>query len=440
MCPAWATDWPNSMKTERGLTRRLGRELLLQAVYISLAVIVSVYVAARLMESVLIEQAIKQEADYYWSREADRPGSALPDTKNLTAYRHGMGDGVPAYLGDLPPGFHSHDEPRKTLTFVSERDGKRLYLVFETGQVGELVTLFGIIPLALALIVIYLSLFSAYRISRRAVSPIEYLARQVKTINPADPDASVFELVPSKDTDNEIRVLAEALQDLATRVTEFAERERRFTRDASHELRTPLTVIKIAVDRLLKDERLDEDSEKTLLRIRNSSEDMERLTMAFLLMARESDEGLPKDWVCVNEIVDAEVERLKIISPDRDIGIQVQAQVRLLVRAPEKVLESVIGNLLRNAHAYTDQGQVTIRIENHAVTIDDTGPGMAPGAVEKVFEPYFRNQRQRGGFGVGLTIVKRLSDRFHWPIEVDSEVGRGTRVTVRFPRADSQIS
>ena len=351
-----------------------------------------------------------------------------------------MGDGVPAYLGDLPPGFHSHEEPRKTLTFVSERDGKRLYLVFETGQVGELVTRFGIIPLALALIVIYLSLFSAYRISRRAVSPIEYLARQVKTINPADPDASVFELVPSKDTDNEIRVLAEALQDLATRVTEFAERESSFTRDASHELRTPLTVIKIAVDRLLKDERLDEDSEKTLLRIRNSSEDMERLTMAFLLMARESDEGLTKDWVCVNEIVDAEVERLKIISPDRDIGIQVQAQVRLLVRAPEKVLESVIGTLLRNAHAYTDQGQVTISIEDHAVTIDDTGPGMAPGAVEKVFEPYFRNQRQRGGFGVGLTIVKRLSDRFHWPIEVDSEVGRGTRVTVRFPRADSQIS
>jgi signal transduction histidine kinase len=428
------------MKTERGLTRKLGRELLLQAVYISLAVIVSVYVAARLMESVLIEQAIEQEADYYWAREAERPGSALPDTKNLTAYRHGMGDGVPANFSDLPPGFHSQDGPRKTLTFVSEHKGERLYLVFETGQVGELVTLFGIIPLALALIVIYLSLYSAYRISRRAVSPIEYLARQVKTINPADPDASVFELVPSKDTDNEIRVLAEALQDLATRVTDFAERERRLTRDGSHELRTPLTVIKIAVDRLLKDEHLDENSEQTLLRIRNSSEDMERLTMAFLLMARETDEGLPKDWVSVNEIVEAEVERLRIIAPEREIAIEVESPVSLLVRAPEKVLESVIGNLLRNAHAYTDDGRITVRIEEHAVMIEDTGPGMAPGDVEKVFQPYYRNQRQRGGFGVGLTIVKRLSDRFHWPIEVDSEVGRGTRVTVRFPAADSRIS
>lgn len=440
MSPAWATGWPNSMKTERGLSRRLGRELLLQAIYISLAVIVSVYVAARLMESVLIEQAIEQEADYYWAREAKRPGSPLPDTKNLTAYRHGMGDGVPAYLGDLPPGFHSQDEPRKTLTFVSEHRGERLYLVFETGQVGELVTLFGVVPLALALIVIYLSLYSAYRISRRAVSPIEYLARQVKTINPSDPDASVFELVPSKDTDNEIRVLAEALQDLATRVTEFAERERRFTRDASHELRTPLTVIKIAVDRLLKNERLDESSEQTLLRIRNSSEDMERLTMAFLLMARESDEGLPKDWVSVNGIVEAELERLRIIAPDRDIAIEVEPEVQLLVRAPERVLESVIGNLLRNAYAYTDDGQVTVRIKERAVTIEDTGPGMSPGDVEKVFQPYYRNQRQRGGFGVGLTIVKRLSDRLHWPIEVDSEVGRGTRVTVHFPAADSRIS
>lgn len=428
------------MKTERGLSRRLGRELLLQAVYISLAVIVSVYVAARLMESVLIEQAIEQEADYYWAREAERPGSALPDTKNLTAYREGMGDGVPANLAGLAPGFHSQDEPRKTLTLVSERQGKRLYLVFETGQVGKLVTLFGILPLALALIVIYLSLYSAYRISRRAVSPIEYLARQVKTINPADPDASVFELVPTRDTDNEIRVLAEALQDLATRVTEFAERERRFTRDASHELRTPLTVIKIAVDRLLKDERLDEGSEQTLLRIRNSSEDMERLTTAFLLMARESDEGLAKHWVNVNGIVEAEAERLRIIAPDRKTAIEVVAPVQLDVRAPEKVLESIIGNLLRNAHAYTDDGQVTVRIEDHSVTIEDTGPGMAPGDVEKVFQPYYSNQRQRGGFGVGLTIVKRLSDRFRWPIEIDSEVGRGTRVIVHFPGVDSRIA
>jgi len=426
------------MKTERGLSRRLGRELLRQAVYISLAVIVSVFVAARLMESVLIEQALLDEADYYWKRELQQPGGALPDTKNLTAYREGLGADIPDVLAALPPGFHSHDEPRKTLTLVSERNGEKIYLVFEVGQVGELVTLFGIVPLALALIVIYLSLYSAYRISRRAVSPIEYLAKQVKKLSPADPDASIFELLPAKDTDNEIRVLAEALQDLVTRVTEFSDRERRFTRDASHELRTPLTVTKIAVERLLRNEQLDPDSEKTLLRIRNSAEDMERLTTAFLLMARESDEGLRKEWVCVNDIVEAEMERLRIIAPTSDIAIKVEAEVQLLVQAPEKVLESVIGNLLRNAHAYTDAGQVVVHIGKDSMSIEDTGPGMSAVEVEKVFQPYYRSQRQRGGFGVGLTIVKRLSERFNWPIEVDSEIEKGTRVTVHFPEVSRE--
>jgi signal transduction histidine kinase len=426
------------MKAEHGLTRRLGRELLLQAIYISLAVVVGVFVAARLLENVLIEQALQDEAAHYWNREQSSPGGPLPDTKNLTGYREGFGSGVPSDLSAMGPGFHGRDEPRKTLTYVSEQNGERLYLVFESGQVGQLIALFGLLPLALALIVIYLSLYSAYRVSRRAVSPIEDLAQQVKLLNPADPDASLFDLLSTSDADDETRVLAEALADLVQRVTEFAERERRFTRDASHELRTPLTVIKMAVDRLLKDNRLEERSEETLLRIRNSAEDMERLTTAFLLMARESDAGLRKEWVCVNDIAEAELEKARIIAPDSLITATIDHKARLLVMAPEKVLESVIGNLLRNALAYTDAGEVRVRIGDDSIAIEDTGPGMSPGEVEKVFQPYYRQQRRRGGFGVGLTIVKRLSDRFGWPLEVNSEVGQGTRVTVAFPDARSE--
>ena len=423
------------MKVEKGLSRRLGRELLIQAVYISLAVLVGVFVAARLVENVLVEQALRGEADYYWQREQENPRASLPYTKNLTGYREGLGGGVPAELAGMKEGLHSRDIPRQTLTFVSERNGERLYLVYESGQVFHLVTLFGLVPLALALIVIYLSLYGAYRISRRVVSPIENLARQVKQLDPAAPDTGLFPDLSSKADDDEIRVLSEALQDLAERVVQFTERERRFTRDASHELRTPLTVIKIAVDRLLRDNRLEEGSEESLLRIRNAADDMQRLTSAFLLMARESDRALPEHWVCVNEVVDVELDRLRIITPDSDISTEVIADDRLLVRAPEKVVESVVGNLLRNAYAYTDRGRVTVHIARDRVSIEDTGPGMQPAELEKVFEPFYRKQRNRGGFGVGLTIVKRLSDRFHWPLEIDSEPGRGTRVMVHFPGA-----
>ncbi|NIM69286.1 MAG: sensor histidine kinase [Xanthomonadales bacterium] len=426
------------MAIERGLTRRLGRELLLQAVYISLAVLVGVFVAARLMEDVLIEQALRGEAEYYWQRETQAPGGPLPDTKNMTGYREGVGAGVPPELAGLPPGFHRREEPRETLTYVTDHAAGRLYLVFEVEQVNELVVLFGIIPLALVLTVIYLSLFSAYRVSRRAVSPMISLAAQVEQLDPAAPDPAVLKRIPALETSDEIRVLADALQGLVQRVGEYAERERNFTRDASHELRTPLTVIKMAADRLLKNEGLAAGDRETLDRIRKSVEDMERLTAAFLLLARESGEGLARDWVCVNEVVASELERARLLRPASNVRTEVLGADRVRVLAPEKVLESVIGNLLRNALAYTDDGSVTVHIGPSSVTIEDTGPGLGKGDVQRMFEPFVRNHRQRGGFGVGLTIVKRLTDRFAWPVRIDSEPGRGTRVTVSFPGARTE--
>ena len=341
------------MSTRRGLTRRLGRELLLQALYISLAVLVGVYVAAHLMENLLIEQALQGEAEYYWQREATDPGGPLPDTKNMTGYREDVGEGAPGDLMGLPDGFHSRTEPRETLSLITTHNGERLYLVFEVEQVNNLVFMFGVIPLAFALIVIYLTLFSAYRVSRRAVSPLILLAQQVQSLDPAEPDAELFRVDPAFKADEEIHVLSEALQDLANRVLDFADRERRFTRDTSHELRTPLTVIKMAVDRLLKGKGLDQSQRETLLRIRNSARDMEQLTTAFLLLARESGQGLARDQVVVNDIVQAELDRARIIDPDSQIATQVEEECRLVVSAPEKVIESVIGNLLRNALAYT---------------------------------------------------------------------------------------
>ena len=397
--------------------------------------LVGIFIAANLIPDFMIREALEEEAEYYWSREAERPDRPLPDTLNLTAYRPGFGDGVPAALAELPPGYHHQRKPRETLIFVSERGGQRLYLVWETAQVNRLMVLFGLIPLALALTVVYLSLYSGYRVSRRAVSPVVGLAERVQRLDPAAPDPALLELQSAPDEDDEIRALADALQGLVHRVTDFAERERRFTRDASHELRTPLTVIKMAVDRLLKRGSLDDDSVETLLRIRKSAEDMERLTAAFLLLARESSEGLATEWVCVNDIVAAELERAQIVDPDNRISAEVTAATRLFVRAHDKVLASVIGNLLRNALSYTDDGSVRVHIDDSSVTIEDTGPGMDEGQIEQAFKPWVRGARRRGGFGVGLTIVKRLTERFGWPLQVSSEPGLGTRVTVNFPDA-----
>lgn len=421
------------MAVETGLDRRLGRSLLLQAIYISLAVLVGIFVSARLVENVLIEQALIGESEYYWAAQAVHPGHPLPDTKNMTTYRVGVSEEVPDFLTDLEPGFHNLHEPRELLVLVTEQNAEHLYLVFEVEQVEELVALFGLIPLFLALTVIYLSLYSAWRVSRRAVSPIVSLANQVQQLDPSAPDASQLVLDPTMQPDEEITILHEALQDLIRKVTDFAERERRFTRDASHELRTPLTVIKMAAERLLTTLPESGKDHEMAVRIRNSASDMNRLTEAFLLLAREWEEGLDRDWVCVNELANLELERMQIIYPAAPVEAKLSEPFQLFVLAPSKVVESVIGNLVRNAFAYTDEGSVTVVIGADEVNIIDTGAGMGADEVEQIFKAFYSKGRQRGGFGVGLTIVKRLTDRFGWPVEFSSEPGKGTTVTVKFP-------
>lgn len=78
-------------------------------------------------------------------------------------------------------------------------------------------------------------------------------------------------------------------------------------------------------------------------------------------------------------------------------------------------------------------------VHGAGVTIEDTGVGIAPERLPEMYRPFVRGEDSRqGGHGVGLSIVRRLSDRFGWPVSIHSEPGRGTRVEVRLPGARSE--
>ncbi|MEJ2603001.1 MAG: HAMP domain-containing sensor histidine kinase [Gammaproteobacteria bacterium] len=423
------------MKTRPGI-RRLSRDFLLQAIYISIAAVLGVIAVAIVLERVVSREALRGEAEYYAERLASDPAAALPDTRNLTGYR--ASTGVPEDLRSLGPGFHTlPDSPGFGLVHVSDIGDDRLYLGFDNRSVRELVLAFGIVPLAAVLVVLYVALYSAYRVSRRAVSPVIALADQVRSLDPSDPDRNVFTLETPQDED--IRVLSEALNDFSERLGAFAEREKDFTRDASHELRSPLTIIRMAADTLELNPSLNDSARMNVARIRQAAEDMEELTNAFLLLARQSNEDLPDEYVLVNEVAAEEVERTRLLTGAKSVEIGMEAGNELVVAAAPKVLGSVIGNLLRNGLRYTDEGRVTAIIDGDTVTIADTGPGIAEDQVEKILSSSYRGappSRSRGGHGVGLTIVKRLCERFGWPLGIQSELGVGTRVSIRFPDAE----
>lgn len=421
------------MKRSAGIGARLGRAFLLQTAFISVAAVVGVFVAGLLLEGLLIREALRNEAAHFWERRDAQPGFPLPSTHNLTGY---LGE-VPAALHALGPGYHPWRRGSADyLVYVTERRGQRLYLAFDRSGVGRLAAYYGLAPLAIVLLVVYLSTWLGYRASQRALSPVIALAREVRQLDPKAPDPALFapERVPGG-ADDEIRELAAALARFAQRLNEFVERERHFTRDASHELRSPLTVIRTSVELLLQDPRLDEAGRRAVQRISRAARDMEELTAAFLLLARESETGLPTETVAINEVVATELERARPLAEGRPVEFEVDARCRLMLEAPEKVLSVLIGNLLRNAAAYTERGRVRVVIDAPGLVIEDTGVGMPAERVRDMYRPFVRGASARPGHGVGLTIVRRLSDRFGWPVEIASEPGRGTRVEVRFPGA-----
>jgi signal transduction histidine kinase len=233
-----------------------------------------------------------------------------------------------------------------------------------------------------------------------------------------------------------VRELADALSRYAQRLTSFVERERYFTRDASHELRSPLTVIGMAAERLLAEPNLSDGGRRSAERIRRAARDMQELTRAFLLLARESETGLPVEPVCVNDVLADELERARLLAEGKPVSSSLRAACRLYLDAPEKVLSVLLGNLLRNAFSYTDAGEVSVEVEPGRVVIRDTGVGIPSDKVSEMYRPFVRaDENRRGGHGVGLTIVRRLSDRFGWPVQIESETGVGTRVEIRFPAA-----
>ncbi len=424
----------------QGLRGKLWIAFVLQLAAISVATLLSVYGAWIVLRDVLINRALQDESSHYWERAARDPGAQVPDTYNMSGYlaRGGDTSTVPEVLRPLPLGYHAvHLDRRETLVNVSDapRGKDRLYLVFEQEQVDRLAFWFGFVPLTVVLAIIYITTWLTYRVSRRAVSPVIWLANQVRSLDPKHP--KLDKLDPANlpaDAEGEVAVLAGAIRGFASRLEEFVERERNFTRDASHELRSPLTVIKVAADVLLSEVELDQFGERSVQRIRRATRDMESLIEAFLILAREADVGLPEEDFVVNELVAEEKDKAQAFISGKDVSVELVESGHFALHAPPRVVSVMVSNLLRNACLYTEHGRVTVTVGNDFIRVDDTGVGMSEEDLAHAFQPFYRaSGNHRGGHGVGLTIVRRLSDRFGWPVELTSRLGEGTSATIRFP-------
>lgn len=417
-----------------------------QACLIALVAILSIGSASIVIEQFLVRKALNSEAEHFWSAYAIDKNFQAPSTDNLKGFLTKIGDetNLSADLMGLSLGFHKmHGQTAHSLLYISERYERRLYLLIDGKTVLRLALFFGIFPLAVVLMVIYSMAWWIYRESNYLLSPIVWLANKFDRFDPTNTDLNLEDLsdIPG-DIDWEVNKLVSSFSSYSKRIKSFVERERAFTRDASHEFRTPLTVITMAADLLSAEQDLNEYSKKYVTRIRGSARDMQELIDAFLILARETDQEFVEEYIMVADTIEREVNAADIYLDGKPIVVQIDQQYPLELYTANKVLGIVLGNLIRNAILYTNEGTVKIIVKESSVVISDTGIGMSEEQTKKIFQPYYRaNQKDkttRKGYGVGLTIVKRLSTRFNWQVEVQSEVGVGTAIEVIFKETPSR--
>lgn len=420
------------------LPRKIKLAFIAQALIASLVMALGIAAAATGVRQVLVRERVREEAAATWRQLAADPDAALAHGSRMRTYfvpAGGSADGVPASLRSKPPGVHV---PlwRRPAVLVERRPAGTLVMVFDPTLADRAIAWTGALSLLLALAVTYLSAWLTYRSSKRLVAPVSWLAGVVAHWDPRAPNAGA--LSPQRlpvDAGTEVRRLARALNGLAGRVAEYIERERHFTRDASHELRTPLTVIRVATDIMAADPEMPPRMRRAVGRIQRAGHDMQAVIDAFFILARDAEIEAESERFDVHEVVDDEVESARMLVGDKPIELQVTDRGGGYIDAPRRVLSLMVGNLLSNAIRFTERGRVEVVIENDRIEIHDTGVGMSEEAIAKAFDAFYREDRDRdGGMGIGLSIVRRLGERYGWPVELASTPGQGTVATIHLAR------
>jgi two-component system OmpR family sensor kinase len=206
-----------------------------------------------------------------------------------------------------------------------------------------------------------------------------------------------------------------------------------FIRDTTHELNTPLSAILANVESM-NPATLDAANAKRLKRIDIAARTVSTLYEDLKFVTLESDRPSEDRCIDLAPLVRSRLEYFSVLLSSKNITVTPELYSAMIPADP-RLIERVVDNLLSNAIKYNRRGG-TIRIETDRRTlrIRDTGIGIDPEVLPMIFERYARFNASEGGFGIGLSIVKRICDHYGIAIDVVSEVDRGTTITLHWEK------
>lgn len=276
-----------------------------------------------------------------------------------------------------------------------------------------------------------------YWLAARALAPIDRITLTARRISAQDLSARLD--LPA--TDDEVGRLAATLDEMLARLDQSFRRERQFTADASHELRTPLAAMQAIVSTVSQKRRSPAAYEQALADLTEEIERLRSLTEALLLLARRDAHPVqPSETIDLSTLLSDVVESLRPLAEAKNLTLTCAIPAGLTIAGDTDGLIRLFANLIDNAIKYTDHGQITIHTQPPAdgilqVTVADTGRGIPPEHLPRVFDRFYRVDKARTerGVGLGLAIARDIAQAHHGAIAVSSTVDQGTTLTVQLP-------
>jgi len=334
-------------------------------------------------------------------------------------------------------------------------------------------TLAALVPLALVL-----AGGGGWLLARRALRPVDQMTTTARRIEAEH----LGKRLDGAEVDDELGRLARTLNEMLARLEAAFAQVRRFSADASHELKTPLTVLKGEIEVALKSPRQPAEYQRVLVSMLEEVESMARLVDDLLLLSRAEAGALRLDLgpVELDRLVEEVAKEGQVLARGKQVQVKIAAIEPLVLQGDGQRLKQLLRNLVDNGVKYTPPGgQVSLalrRAEGRSgascpqgarspatrplgdppdrqiaqlpdcpaaewveIAVRDTGVGISPEAIPRIFERFYRvdpaRSRGTGGAGLGLCIAKTIAAAHGGSIEVQSTPGAGSTFTLLLPRS-----
>lgn len=324
--------------------------------------------------------------------------------------------GKSSFLGEIG------EEPESRLVYIGQYTNRgKTYPIILLTKVDKVELQLDEFALSVSLVMSFITVIMLllgtllYRLSQQLIEPLNSLSKQLKS--KTSNIEQEFTIKPTAAT--EFKLLTKQMNHYRSETSSLLKREQAFARYASHELRTPLTVVRGASN-LLRRGNNNEFQTRQIQRIDDATFQMSTMVDALLSLVRyeRSQEPEPKRAFNADELHSI-IDKNSAQAYEKDINIECNVLSSPRLEATTAVMNMIVGNLIRNAIAATNQGNIYVVLSADSISIRDQGEGL-------------KGQPNSDGHGLGLLIVDDLCSRYGWSFTLKNHSQGGCNAIIKF--------